>query len=458
MAERAAQVITLPYHPRQQFVGFHERSQRWAVLVVHRRGGKTVSAINDLIKGALTCTKPSPRFAYVAPTYSQAKDVAWNYLTQFTQPIPERVVAVSELHVTMPGDRRVRLYGADNYDRMRGIYLDGCVIDEPADMDPAAWYDVIRPALSDRRGWCVWIGTPKGKDAFFRLYQSALSDPEWFTLHLPASQSGILPADELESAKRAMRVNVGAYEREYECSFEAPIPGSIYGDILSKLRANGQIKDFLVDSAYPVFAAWDIGWSDETSVWLFQVAGREVLWLWHTRQRHKTAAEMVKIVGDSGIPVSGHFLPWDSNATASSVGVTYRGEVAKAGAMNIKVMPPTREIWAGINAARDILSKSYFRATACADGIEALSAYRCKETSAGGVVASEPLHDWASHSSDAFRYACEAIVMGMVKTQHARQIGEVLPNLPSGAVVDVDTVRDRRRLLREQTALSGIKL
>lgn len=451
-------IITIPYKPRTQFVPFHERKERWAVLVVHRRGGKTVAAINDLVKAALLCEKPSPRFAYVAPTFAQAKDVAWSYLRKFTDPIPGREVATSELHVTLPGDRRVRLYGADNYDRMRGIYLDGCVVDEPADMDPNAWFEVIRPALSDRRGWCVWIGTPKGKDAFFRLYASALNDPEWFTMHLPASRSGIIADDELESAKRAMRGTTGAFEREYECSFEAPIPGSIYGDILAKMRANGQIKDFLVDSAYPVFAAWDIGWSDETSVWLFQVAGREVLWLWHTRQKHKTAAEMVKIVHDAGIPITGNFLPWDSRATAASVGVSYKSECEKAGLMNIKVMPPTKEIWAGINAARDILSRSYFRTPATQHGLEALMAYQSKETASGGVVSAEPLHNWASHDADSFRYACEAIVLGMVKTPAARRMAEIVPEQLGGAVIDVDTVRERRRMQRAQTANDSFRL
>jgi phage terminase large subunit len=450
--------IVIPYLPRSQFVPFHDRDERWAVLVVHRRGGKTVSAINDLIKSALTCTLPSPRFAYVAPTFAQAKDVAWSYLLKFTDPIPGRVVATSELHVTMAGDRRVRLYGADNYDRMRGIYLDGCVIDEPADMDPNAWFEVIRPALSDRRGWCVWIGTPKGKDAFYRLYANALNDPEWFTLHLPASRSGIIAPDELESAQKAMRSTTGAYEREYECSFEAPIPGSIYGDILSKMRGNGQVKDFLVDSAYPVFAAWDIGWSDETSVWLFQIAGREVLWLWHTRQKHKTAAQMVKIVTESGIPITGNFLPWDSRATAASVGVSYKSECEKAGLMNVKVMPPTREIWAGINASRDILSRSYFRIPACSQGLEALSAYQSKETVSGGAISAEPLHNWASHDADSFRYACEAISLGMVKTPAARRMAEIVPDALDGSAVDVGYVRERQRDKSRGMALDTFKL
>src|SRR4051812_27347821 len=105
-------LTVIPYLPREAFRAFHARTERWAVLVVHRRAGKTVAAINDLIKGALTCTRQSPRFAYVAPTYSQAKDVAWGYLKRFCAPLGG-IVSEGELHVTLPGDRRIRLYGAD---------------------------------------------------------------------------------------------------------------------------------------------------------------------------------------------------------------------------------------------------------------------------------------------------------------------------------------------------------
>src|SRR5262245_38140128 len=118
------QRIVIPYSPREQFLEFHNRKQRWACVVSHVRAGKTVACINDLIKGALTCKLPEPRFAYVAPFYTQAKDVAWNYLKRFTAPIPGVESNEAELRVDFPNGGRVRLYGADNYDRMRGIYLD----------------------------------------------------------------------------------------------------------------------------------------------------------------------------------------------------------------------------------------------------------------------------------------------------------------------------------------------
>lgn len=131
--------VTIPYSPRPQFVPYHDRSERFCKIVAHRRFGKTVGCINDLIKAALTNTRnvPPPRYGYVAPTYTQAKDVAWGYLKHFSAPIPGIQMSESELWVEYPNGARIRLYGADNYDRMRGLYFDGIVIDEPAQMDPS---------------------------------------------------------------------------------------------------------------------------------------------------------------------------------------------------------------------------------------------------------------------------------------------------------------------------------
>jgi hypothetical protein len=199
MARRIGPLI--PYKSRPEFKGFHDRPQRWACIVAHRRAGKTVAAVNDLIRKAMACERPEPRFAYVAPFTSQAKDVAWNYLRQYTASIRGARASVSELRVDLPEGGRIRLYGADHYDRLRGIYLDGVVLDEFADMDPRAWSEVIRPALADRQGWAAFIGTPKGRNAFFELYERAAASPEWFALRLKASETGLIAAEELEALK-----------------------------------------------------------------------------------------------------------------------------------------------------------------------------------------------------------------------------------------------------------------
>jgi hypothetical protein len=126
--------ITIPYTPRPQFRAYHARKERFAKIVAHRRFGKTVGCINDEIRAALSNTRsdPPPRYAYVAPTFTQAKDIAWQYLKTYSAPVPRLRVSESELFVEYPNRARIRLYGADNYDRMRGLYFDGVTIDEPA--------------------------------------------------------------------------------------------------------------------------------------------------------------------------------------------------------------------------------------------------------------------------------------------------------------------------------------
>lgn len=214
------QTIETGYKARRAFYAFHRRKQRFAVLVCHRRAGKTVSTINDLIDAALRCDRDAPRYAYIAPLYSQAKNIAWDYLKRYTQAIPGRTVNEAELRVDLPGDRRVRLFGADNPDSLRGIYLDGVAMDEPAQMKPAMWTEVIRPALADRHGFAVFIGTPKGRNWFYEQFRRAEKDEGWFTMVLKASESGLLDAAEIAEMTKDMPPAVIA--QEMECSFEAP--------------------------------------------------------------------------------------------------------------------------------------------------------------------------------------------------------------------------------------------
>jgi phage terminase large subunit len=216
--------VDLGYRPRPQFIPYHMRKERWAVIVAHRRAGKTVACVMDQIDAALRCPLPNPRTAYIAPLYKQAKDVAWTYAKEFTNAIPGVAVNESELRIDFPNGGRFRLYGADNPDALRGIYLDDCVLDEFADMRPRFLPTVIRPALSDRKGRLTVIGTPKGHNEFFDTYESAKVDPEWFYLMLRASETGLVDADELVSAAKLM--SEAQYAQEYECSFEAAIEGS----------------------------------------------------------------------------------------------------------------------------------------------------------------------------------------------------------------------------------------
>ena len=279
--------IELEYSPRTVFQDFHDREQRWAVVVAHRRCGKTVSCINDLIFRALTEDKEHGQYAYVAPYYSQAKNIAWDYLQRYAKPVLARANQ-SELWVELVNGAKIKLYGADNPDALRGLYLDGVVLDEYADMRPRMWGEIIRPLLADRMGWAVFIGTPKGHNAFYDVYTNATKDQRWFAKTLRASQTGLLPNSELEDAQASMSPD--QYEQEFECSFEAAILGAFYGKEMRVLTDAGRITTVEADPLFPVNTAWDLGYSDDTALWFYQVIYGEIRILdYHSSNGHQVS-------------------------------------------------------------------------------------------------------------------------------------------------------------------------
>src|ERR1700690_3094487 len=248
------------YIARPQFLEFHARDKRWAIIVAHRRAGKTVACIMELLTRALATAKKDARYAYIAPFREQAKTVAWNYLKHYASAVvlnPAEDFRESDLTVRLFNGSHVRLFGADNPNALRGMYLDGVVMDEYADMRPSLWGEVIRPALSDRKGWAVFIGTPRGRNAFYDINQQGLTDPDWYGLTLRASETGILPESELLDARKTMTAN--QYEQEYECSFDAAMIGAVYAKELIAARKAERITRVAYDGSRLGYPGFDIG-------------------------------------------------------------------------------------------------------------------------------------------------------------------------------------------------------
>jgi len=242
-APQRVQRITTGYVPRAWQRGVHEalRRVRFAVLVVHRRGGKTVLAVNALIDAALRHESNDGRFAYIAPLLKQARDIAWDYLRQYTAAIPGVVYHESSLEVRLPNGARIRLYGADNPDALRGIYLDAVVLDEVADMRPNLWGEVIRPTLADRRGWALFIGTPRGINLFSELYYKALNDPTWFARLFTYQDTQTISEEEVESARAMMTER--QFAQEFLCDFQAGSDDSLIPVDLARSCAGRHLRE-----------------------------------------------------------------------------------------------------------------------------------------------------------------------------------------------------------------------
>ena len=392
------------YVARPAFVSFHERRDRWSCIVAHRRAGKTVACVADLVLGALQTSKPNARYAYIAPLYVQAKDVAWAYVRQFAGSVPGVSFNEAELRADLPNGSRIRLYGADNYDRLRGLYLDGVVLDEYADMPPAAWGEVIRPALADRQGWAVFIGTPKGRNAFFDVYERAKIEPDWFALMLRASETNLLPESELAAARAEMTPE--QYAQEFECSFEAAIMGAYYGREMAEAEMAGRITAVTYEPKLDVHTAWDLGMGDSTSIWFWQIAGGEIRVIDHYEAHGQALPHYAAVLASKPYRYGWDYVPHDARVRELGTGRT-RVETLRSLGRKPRLVPG-HEVMDGINAARLTIPRCWFDADACRDGLEALRQYRADFDDKTRVFRDKPKHDWTSHTADAFRYLAMA--------------------------------------------------
>lgn len=400
---KEGRLIELPYQPRLLQNELHANLQRFNVLVMHRRFGKTVFAINQLIKWVTECPHERPQGAYIAPLYKQAKRVAWEYLKEFTYPIPGMSYFEAELKAQFPTGASISLAGGDNPDSLRGIYLDGCILDEVAQMSPRLWPQIIRPALSDRKGKAIFIGTPFGMgNQFHKLYELAHDTDNWYRKLWTVEDTGIIDPDELEAARREMSEE--EFEQEFMCSWSAAVKGAYFGKQMGVAENEGRIGEVPYDPSLPVITSFDLGAKDATVVWYWQKVGA-----WYHAIRCEAFSftmikDIVKQVNSHGYVFAGHIAPFDINVFEQGRGSRKRQYQALG--INFKEAPKPRDIsrQSGINKVRSMLPMMRFDRKNCADGIEALKMYRTKFDEMRQVFSNEPLHDWCSDFADSVRY------------------------------------------------------
>ena len=448
--------MSITYEPRKQFLAFHNRRQRWASLNTHRRAGKTVALVNDLMAGALECPRYKPQFAYIGPTYAQSKRIAWAYLCDYAAPWLKLPPSQSELKITLINDATISVLGADNADSHRGIYLDGAVLDEYALFRPTVFSQIIRPALSDRLGWGVFASTPRGKNLFYDIHRKGEMNPEeWYTLTLKASESGIISAQELADLTRDMDPEEAA--QELECSFDAALKGAIYADQVNEMMADGRVvQEDLYDERLPTHWAYDIGMTDATVATAFQIArdGR---------------VNIVAVESTNGATVFHHierlhrfkgklgtvWLPHDAkqanNQTGMSVVEQFVEQFKKLKIRGSLRGVPLHKVRDGIAAVRALFPRMAISEPMTDELVEALKAYRRQWDDTLLRFRDDPVHDWASDYADSLRYAAVAVgimeregggsapASGRLGSPFEERYDEAGKRLPAQVIVQTDT-------------------
>lgn len=413
-------VIEIPYEPRAPQLEVHQLTweHRYGVAVCHRRFGKSVMAVNELVRRALSTDKSDWRGSYIGPTYTQTKAIVWDYLKHFTDSIPGRVFNESELRVDLPNGSRIRLFGGDKPDALRGLYHDCVFMDEFDDSKTNLWTQVVYPATVDRKGCAYFIGTflytngPLGQ-----IFDHAQADTDWFSVVYRASETKVIPKSELRIAQHNMSDE--EYEREFECNRSTAVKGAYYAKQIARCEKEGRITAVKHDRRYPVLTGWDIGF-DTTSIWFAQPVGNQLRFI-----------KYFEDVGDDIVPYATkvlsyseeldwrykwHYFPHDMEARDFTGGGKTRLEVAQSLGLRPATVVERRmaqkgmETHEGINAVRRAFDRFLFDAEECKRGLDCLRSYRPEENRTTGEMKALPLHDWASHGATAI----EQIVRGYV--------------------------------------------
>jgi len=410
------------YSPRPQFLPFHNRPHRWATLVTHRRAGKTVALVNDVIIAARTPLPSShfePQYAYVGPTYKQSKRIAWAYLKRYSRPYWVKPPSESELKVTIGnpnGPASIYCLGADNADALRGMYLDGFVGDEYALFKPSVFSQILRPALSDRNGWGVFSSTPRGKNLFWEQYRRALKDPlRHFLLTLRADQSGIIAPKELHDLRLDM--DEEEFAQEYLCSFDSALKGAIYAKEINEVLMSGRLHSAssLFDAELDTHFVYDLGFTDSTVRIAYQLPP-------HTGRVH-----IVNVLAKAGVAIHEHiddiysfggrvgeiWLPHDARARNLQTGKSIVEQFLEHN-LTPRIVP-NHHVHDGISTTRRIFPRLIFDAhpfnpqdpygeNPTEDLVEACKQYHREWDEDKLIFSDQPVHDWASDYCDALRY------------------------------------------------------
>lgn len=401
-------VIKIPYKARVWALeNLHNRNERWIVLVIHRRGGKSTAAINHLQRDALRT--PNAAFAFIAPTYKQVKRIVWEMAKFYARNIPDVQFNEVDLRIRYPNGSTLTMYGADNPDSLRGIGLWGVVFDEYSQQPSNIFSEIIRPALADHEGYAIWIGTPKGRNEFFKLYSKIKNDgtpignPEaWHCIKLTVDDTGLIPTAELDDAKANM--NNDEFQQEWYCSFDAAIKGAVFASQLNDMRLERRIGILPYDRALKVYTVWDRGVGENLVVGFFQRSFGQLKLIdtWQGKGNDGLPEALVALQGKPYV-YGKHFGPHDIEGTDASSGKTWKQTAMELGYdFTVVQKMPIKD---RIHIATIALSHTWVDAKNNDRWIDAMSQYHYVWDDVRGAFRDDPDHDWTSHFADMYCYA-----------------------------------------------------
>lgn len=389
-----------------------------AVACYHRRAGKDQVMLHYC---AVAAHERVSNIFYCLPEYSQARKVIWSAVNPHTgmrridEAFPDAICAAKreqEMQIVFKNGSTWQLVGSDAYDALMGSSPSGVVFSEYALANPTAWA-YIRPILLENNGWAAFISTPRGKNHFKSICDMAEKSKGWFFERLTAEQTGVFTAEELENELSEYQSQYGDefgrsyFEQEYLVSFESAILGSIWGDCVAKATREGRITAVPHQEGIPVHTAWDLGYTDSTACWFFQMVYGEVhvidFFEEHSKGIEYYADLLKKRARELGYQYGTHFLPHDARARTLAAGGKSIQQQLQAHRVGRIVIAPRLDVEEGIQAGRATFPHVWMDAERCDKGIEHLRNFKREWDDEKKVFSMKPVHDRASHAASAWR-------------------------------------------------------
>lgn len=391
----------------------------------HRRAGKDEFCLRW---ASVAAFEQIGNYWHMLPEAAQARKAIWDAVNPHTgkkridEAFPlelRRTTRQQEMMIEFVNGSTWQLVGSDNFNSLVGSTPRGVVFSEWALADPRAWA-FVRPILLENGGWALFNYTPRGNNHGRTIFEAARDDDSWFAQLLPADQTGVFTTEQLKAEEKEYIREYGGdlgrslFRQEYFCSFDAAVLGAYYALEMGEADAEGRIAGVPYEKGHLVHTAWDLGYSDHTSIWFFQMVGREIRMIDFYTSSGVGLDHYAGVLQSKGYRYGTHLLPHDVEVKDLGTGRSRRETLASLGLNSIKVVPNQR-INEGINAVRSILSRCWWDKTKCAHGVSALREYRSAWDEKLKTLKPAPLHDWASHPADAFRYL--AMGLNMIESQ-----------------------------------------
>lgn len=386
----------------------------------HRRWGKDEVALDVTCQTAnLIGQIPNARvgsYWHCLPEYAQGRKAIWTAVNANTgkrridEMFPHELrenTNEQEMFIRFKSGSTWQVIGSDRYDTTVGAGPVGIVYSEWALANPSAWA-YHRPMLEENNGWACFITTPRGRNHAKTMYDMAVKSPRWFAETSTVYDTQALTPEQIEEAKNEYIALYGEdlgnaqFEQEYLCSFNAAVMGAFYAKEMLAIRNEGRIQKLEVDPAIPIHTAWDLGVSDTTAIWVFQVLHGGIHVLDHYETSGVGAEHYCEWLNERGYKGGNDYVPHDAENQEWGSG---RKRVDVLRDFNRK---PRRvasvSVQDGIQAARKTLPIAKFDFKCEERGIAALEQYRREWDDKNKVFRLKPKHDWASNSADAWRY------------------------------------------------------